>query len=431
MPRNLKEGQKIRSYEIVKHLNTGMLAVSYAAKSTTGEKVFFKQYKSPTPTLSWYGEYVKYQAELKRRIQSGTAANFTYRFIDFFEEKAGPLTYFQVFEFMDKGKDLDQILETIRTRPKTFSWDQRMIFARVMMSGVDALHKAKIVHCDLKPTNIYLCEDSSIEAGYKLKVVDMDFSILADRRAPWDGEMGYVGSTYYFSPEHLKGEVPLPASDVFTCGLMLYELLAQGHPYRRDDAAYLEAVLAHDAPEPILQGTSSNSADVINILQHCLSADSSQRPTAEEVNQVLNARKSSRPYSKPLSKPAVKHECHPPSEPVKTKPIPSAPTPTKGSMLQLCGEVGSPLRFRVKTDVGRKLCQGFGPDSQYISSTQFTLEPGTDGRWVLSHCPTATNETLLNGKAVTSPVLLSQGDVIAVGHEAKGVSKLPITIRIT
>ena len=94
------------------------------------------------------------------------------------------------------------------------------------------------MHADLKPANAYLIEDPTIGSGYQLKLIDMDFSLLADRRAPWHGYQGYVGTDNYRSPEHLtRGAVPGLASDVFTCGLMLYELLAGEHPYWRDDQA--------------------------------------------------------------------------------------------------------------------------------------------------------------------------------------------------
>jgi serine/threonine protein kinase len=66
----------------------------------------------------------------------------------------------------------------------------------------------------------------------------MDFSVLVDRRAPWHGYQGYVGSDNYRSPEHItRGAVPGLASDVFTCGLMLHELLAGVHPYWQEDQA--------------------------------------------------------------------------------------------------------------------------------------------------------------------------------------------------
>src|SRR4029450_12438554 len=130
-------------------------------------------------------------------------------------------------------------------------------WTKVLLAGVAALHEARVVHCDLKPANAYLIADPTIGAGYQLKLIDMDFSVLADQRAPWHGHQGYVGSDNYRSPEPLtKGAVPGLASDVFTCGLILYELLAGVHPYwHEDQAEYAKRVRAYAIKPPALLGT--------------------------------------------------------------------------------------------------------------------------------------------------------------------------------
>ena len=61
MAKKLKVGDTIRGYRIVKVFGPGMMAISYAAQSPTGGKVFFKQYKSPAPTVVWYPAFVAYQ----------------------------------------------------------------------------------------------------------------------------------------------------------------------------------------------------------------------------------------------------------------------------------------------------------------------------------------------------------------------------------
>src|SRR4051812_29969500 len=255
MPKPLKVGNSINGYEVLVHINTGQMAMAYAARSPAGEKVFLKQYKSPSVMVPWYNAYVAYQQELKRRVETNRVKNFSYRMIEFFEGDWGCRTFFQVFEFVSGGLDMEKVRDQIRPRPHTIPWEKRLILAKVMMAGINALHDAKIVHCDLKPPNVQLFKDDTIAAGYQLKLIDMDFSILADRRAPWHGHAGYVGSPHYMSPEHVSGHVPLPASDIFTCGLILYELIAHGHPYLADDdEQYAEHIRAGKAPPPKLAG---------------------------------------------------------------------------------------------------------------------------------------------------------------------------------
>src|SRR5919107_224429 len=266
MAKKLKVGDTLRGYTVTKVFGPGAMAISYAAASPDGRKIFLKQYKSPAPTVIWYSAFVDYQQELAARVRNGKAAHYAVRLVDAFEERWGGPCYFQAYEFVEHGGDLQQIMDEEReehqrtgvapaTTPEV--WARHVTWAKVFMAGIAALHESKIVHADLKPPNAYLIKDPSIGAGNQLKLIDMDFSVLADRRAPWHGHQGYVGSDNYRSPEHMaRGAMPGLASDVFTCGLILYELLAGTHPYwREDQAEYASLARAHAAKPPVLAGT--------------------------------------------------------------------------------------------------------------------------------------------------------------------------------
>ena len=285
MAKKLKVGDRIRQYRVTKVFGPGMMAISYGAEGPTGEKVFLKQYKSPAPTVVWYKAFVAYQNELGARVRNGRAAQFAVRQVDAFEEVWGGPCYFQAFEFVENGADLQQMLDEEREwhrrtkSPATRDpavWARHVTWAKVFMTGMAALHESKIVHADLKPANAYLIQDPTISSGYQLKLIDMDFSLLADRRAPWHGHQGYVGTDNYRSPEHMaRGSVPGLASDVFTCGLMLYELLAGYHPYWTDDQAeYAKLVQSYAAKPPALAGVMpapASNAEVSSFLHRCLS----------------------------------------------------------------------------------------------------------------------------------------------------------------
>jgi serine/threonine protein kinase len=412
------------------------MAIAYEARSPAGERVFFKQYKSPSVTVPWYEGFVRYQRDLKERIESSRAHRYCLKFVDFFEEKVGSRCYFQVFEFVESGSDLGEFLDKIQGDPSAVSWEQRLILARVMMAGISALHEAGIVHCDLKPPNIQLIRDDTITAGYVLKLIDMDFSILEDKAAPWDGEQGYVGTANYLSPEHLGSPPPRTSSDVFTCGLMLYELLAGSHPYASDDPEeYKSRVLGYRASKPSLAGSMPTPADddaVVTVLHRCLSPSPSDRPTAKEVLEILKSKPSSRP--EPPRTPAPERtsvtppvdEGPPPLEP---ESVPHA-EPTR-SALRLVGEDGKELTLTIRTEIGKYLLRQFGDDSKFFDTLQFTVAPIAGGGWEVVPNTGATNETLLNGHAVTDAQRLNEGDVLAVGRASKGVVKLPLTIHFS
>jgi serine/threonine protein kinase len=295
------------------------------------------------------------------------------------------------------------------------------------MAGMAALHASRIVHADLKPANAYLIKDPTIGSGYQLKLIDMDFSLLADRRAPWHGFQGYVGTDNYRSPEHLvRGGIPVPASDIFTCGLMLYELLAGQHPYWSEDPGeYARRVQAYEAAPPALVGMMpepARNADVSAALHRCLSPDPAARPTAEELRAVLSGR-NRKPEAAPVPPKAA-------PAPVSTAPAASPPrNPLLSEGIELLGGDGRSLRIRVRTELGKVLMRQFGPEAEFWDNRQCVIERGPAGQWVLAPTGPTTNETLVNGRALTSPRPLNQGDVIAVGREAKKVAKLPLTLR--
>jgi len=430
MAKKLKVGDTLRGYRITKVFGPGMMAISYAAQAPTGEKVFFKQYKSPAPTVVWYPAFLAYQKELSARVRGGKSAHFAVRQVDAFEERWGGPCYFQVYEFVENGADLEQVLDKERERHRLTKaaparepllWARHVTWAKVLTAAVAALHESSIVHADLKPANAYLIEDPSIGSGYQLKLIDMDFSLLADRRAPWHGFQGYVGTDNYRSPEHItRGSVPGLASDVFTCGLMLYELLAGEHPYWRDDQAeYATRVKAYAAKPPALLGSMPLPAlnvEVSAALHRCLSPDPTARPTAAALRDILSGRgaKSELPQ-----KPAI----------ARAAPIRTKGEPLDSDGIELLGPDGRAVQIGVRTELGKALVRQFGADGEFWDNRQCVLERGVGRQWVVSPVAGTTNETLLNGTTLTAPRALRHGDLIAVGRAEKGVIKMPLTAR--
>ncbi len=426
MAKKLKAGDVIRGYRIAKVFGPGMMAISYAALSPSGAKVFFKQYKSPAPTVIWYKDFVAYQRELSARVSSGRVGNFAVRQVDAFEEAWGGRCYFQAYEFVENGADLQQVLDAEHEQHRqtkvaptrdNIVWARHVTWAKVLVSGIAALHEAGIVHADLKPANAYLVEDRTIGSGYQLKLIDMDFSLMADQRAPWHGYQGYVGTDNYRSPEHLvRGGVPTKASDVFTCGLILHELLTGRHPYWSDDQAeYARQVQAYAARPPTLAGlmpAPADNAEVSQALHRCLSPDAAARPSAAELRSVLSG----------LGKSASV-----PKSPPTAAGVPR-PSLVAGALV-LQAPDGRSLRLGVRTELGKALMRQFGQDAEFWDHRQCVIERNADGRWILIPVSPTTNETLVNGRAVTHASTLSSGDQISVGREAKGIAKLPLTVR--
>jgi serine/threonine protein kinase len=205
---------------------------------------------------------------------------------------------------------------------------------------------------------------------------------------------------------------------------MLYELLAGFHPYWIDDPAeYAKLVQSHAAKPPALAGlmpSPASNAEVSSFLHRCLSPDPANRPTAAELRAVLSGRGAKPTTPKPAS-------------PAATASAGSVPLAAAELILsdriELLGSNGRSLQIGVRTELGKTLVRQFGPDSEFWDSHQCVLERHSGQQWVISPVAGTANETLVNGAALTAPRPLRQGDRIAVGRQAKGIVKLPLTAR--
>ena len=97
--------------------------------------------------------------------------------------------------------------------------------------------------------------------------------------------------------------------------------------------------------------------------------------------------------------------------------------------IQLVAAGGESLPVGIRTEIGKALLRRFGADAEFWDDRQCTVERRPDGQWIVTPAPGTVNETLLNGAPLTTPRPLSDGDVLAAGRSAKGISKLPLTAR--
>ena len=98
--------------------------------------------------------------------------------------------------------------------------------------------------------------------------------------------------------------------------------------------------------------------------------------------------------------------------------------------IQLVTAAGESLPVGIRTEIGKALLRRFGADAEFWDDKQCILERRADGQWMVSPAAGTVNETLLNGAPLTAPRPLNDGDVLAAGRSAKGLSKLPLTARV-
>ena len=426
---NFREGEYIRDYQVIRppwvkeseldhSMSQGMMATSYMARSPKGEKVFLKTYSCPAALDSWQSGYEAYQRELKRVVDaSDELQSLTYRFVDFFLDRLGESslkTYVQVFEFVEGGTDLRKFLN----EDTAYSANKRTTFAQLMMYAMSKFHEAGIVHCDLKPENMMLFP-SDCKMGWNLRVVDFDWAVLDGKKAPWidapDG-MGYATTPGYSSPEWCDGQRPTSASDVFTCGLILYELLTRdGNPYGGfESEEYKTKVKSFTAPSPTLIASHGEKADAAlqMTIRACLDPNPSNRPSAGDMHKALLAWSQGRVLGGETKLPS--------------------PPPGPSCLKLTSVDTGRSLDPLVlKTDVGSRLAALFvgTDDAKFFGGRLFTLMP-EDGVWHVVPDESSVNATLLNGKQIADKTALHEGDELAVGSR-KNASVVKSRIKVS
>jgi len=298
----VRDGDSVRSklhtYKIVKELNQGAFAFAYKATDESGTAVFFKQYKSPSKSVPWFDDYVAYEEELNQRLCEDSVLKLVSIYAKEFlvgipcGADGKPLTkrecLFKIFPFVEGNINLDDM---ISKKTASFGWEERVYASTVFAFAMRKLHDANIVHCDLTPENVQVREDSTTGMRYYPLLTGMDWSILSDKRAPWHGSQGYVGTIGYFSPEHVRGEAPVKASDVFTSAIIISQVLAGVHPFESH-------LSADDLYDYVLSGKNDFSASGVpfkgevtsklgDLLMKALSPIASVRPTMEQIHMEL------------------------------------------------------------------------------------------------------------------------------------------------
>lgn len=416
MTRHHSVGELVNGFKIEKDLGEGGFTVFYRAKKG-GRDIFLKQYKEPTARDKWFSAYVDFEQQVKHCLQTGPVKTNTYEIVDIFEWKG---SIYQALEFVPNQTDLwDFIISAQDDRPgKSKYWAKRVIFAKMLMDCIKKLHASRIIHCDLKPQNIVLIKDTTIKTGYLFRVADLDWSLIDGAPVPWADYMGFLGTPCYFSPEHIRREKPVFASDVFTCGVILYLLLCNYFPFDNDN--YEKSVLTYECCEPVLLDNypGVDNELIRRVLVACLHPDPSKRPTAEMVHNVLLGR-----IGEPRKPSAIRPESDDPVDHSKSKS-----RPVYLNSIELIGSLNS-IKANIRTDIGKLTLKSLcGEDAMYAATTQYTIVPEGESWFVIPNTD-ATNETLLNGKKIIEKTLLQSGDQLGVGREEKGIVKAVVTVK--
>ena len=195
---------------------------------------------------------------------------------------------YYAMEFL-QGRDLEELIQP----DAHIELEQIVSIVQQLCEGLQVAHEQGVVHRDLKPSNIYLIPDA--QRGERVKILDFGIAkFLRDAALAQTGPLtqGYMGTPRYSSPEQLQGREIDLRSDLYSLGLILYELFSGAKPFAVEDDSFASWYRAHNeqSPRPMAQANPDRPvpAEIERIILKCLEKNPQDRPkNSLEISQQL------------------------------------------------------------------------------------------------------------------------------------------------
>ncbi|MCL2036228.1 MAG: Stk1 family PASTA domain-containing Ser/Thr kinase [Oscillospiraceae bacterium] len=217
-------------YQLLEHIGSGGMAEIYKAEDTVEEKIVAVKILK--------NELAESEEFLRRfRNESKAIALLSHRnIVKIFDVGFTESVQFIVMEYID-GITLIEYIE----RQGVLKWREALKYVNQILKALQHAHDRGIVHRDIKSQNIMLLQDGTIKV--------MDFGIARfNREIDKTASEKAIGSVHYISPEQARGGITDEKSDLYSVGVMLYEMLTGIKPFDGNDA--LAIALMHTNKEP-------------------------------------------------------------------------------------------------------------------------------------------------------------------------------------
>ncbi|MAL81234.1 MAG: hypothetical protein CL412_02020 [Acidimicrobiaceae bacterium] len=220
----------------------------------------------------------KFVERFRREAQS--AAGLTHpNIVNVYDWGRFETTYFIAMEYVE-GRTLSDICRNGRQ----IDPGQAAEIASEVAGALGFAHEAGLAHRDIKPANILIGSNGTVKVA--------DFGIARAMNAPVEQNLTQTGSVMgtasYFSPEQAQGGQPDPRSDLYSLGIVIYEMLAGRTPFAGENAVAIAYKQVHDTPSPLTEINEAIPRPLEAIVEHLMAKNPRDRyQTARELRDDL------------------------------------------------------------------------------------------------------------------------------------------------
>ena len=275
----LGSGTRLGSYEILSPLGSGGMAEVYRAKDPKlGREIAIKvlpREMASSERLSRFEREAKAVAALNH-------PNIVHVYS--VEEVEG--VHFITMELV-QGKTLTELIPN-----KGLALNKFFELAIPLADAVSAAHQKGIIHRDLKPDNLMQDEERRLKildfglAKWRPKILEAGLSELPTLEATGEGRI--VGTVAYMSPEQAQGKSVDHRSDIFSIGIILYEMATGQHPFTGQTAASVLSSIIKETPLSVTEVNPALPKSLWRIIRRCLAKDTERRyQSAKEIRNEL------------------------------------------------------------------------------------------------------------------------------------------------
>ncbi|HEY4106891.1 MAG TPA: serine/threonine-protein kinase [Polyangiaceae bacterium] len=258
----MPEPEHFDGCEVVKRLSTGPITDLYhVVQEPLGRPAFLKALGSSILPSSPFAASLEREARLLAELDHANIPK-VYDFV-----RRGERMWL-VLEYVD-GVSLADVMKKSRKLPEPFACAIALELCRALAHA----HAHGVVHRDIEPKNVLLSKDGSVKLA--------NFSVAFDERMPTapellEGGSGY-GGPWYMSPEQILGERADGRSDLFSLGVLLYEMLSGERPFDGPDDRSTSLRIRRDPVPPLGKKAPGVSAALERVTQRCLEKMPSDR----------------------------------------------------------------------------------------------------------------------------------------------------------